>query len=194
MCAATHKDTHAMRRQTERRYEDQRERERAGRTSKHCRKACWETHKEGRGGEADRVSPLTVWHSWMWDGNPRQTDSWGQTAALSLWPQQPNELKTRCCSSTNVHQRPPKRVSVKKSNFTVEISMSLYQKNSSTHITAFKCLTWSILNQNLSFSRCRKRQRSQRKTKPRMEFHKALLLSLYLLFRLYHLVCLLLQM
>lgn len=27
-----------------------RERERAGRTSKHCRKACWETHKEGRGG------------------------------------------------------------------------------------------------------------------------------------------------
>lgn len=63
---------------------------------------------KGRGGEADRVSPLTVWHSWMWDGNPRQTDSWGQTAALSLWPQQPTELKTRCCSSTNVHQRPPK--------------------------------------------------------------------------------------
>lgn len=27
-----------------------REREGAGRTSKHCRKACWETHKEGRGG------------------------------------------------------------------------------------------------------------------------------------------------
>lgn len=138
----------------------EREREQAGRPNTAERHAGKPTKREGegRGGEADRVSPLTVWHSWMWDGNPRQTDSWGQTAALSLWPQQPTELKTRCCSSTNVHQRPPKCVSVKKSNFTAEISMSLCQKNRSTHLTAFKCLTWSILNKNLSFPGCRNRQ------------------------------------
>lgn len=64
MCAATHKDTHAMRRQTERQYEDQREREseQAGRPNTAERHAGKPTKRggEGRGGEADRVSPLTV--------------------------------------------------------------------------------------------------------------------------------------
>lgn len=162
MCAATHKDTHAMRRQTERRYEDQRERESRQDVQTLQKGMLGNPQRgKGRGGEGRLIECL----HWLCDipeceteTLDRQTDSWGQTAALSLWPQQPTELKTRCCSSTNVHQRPPKCVSVKKSNFTAEISMSLCQKNRSTHLTAFKCLTWSILNKNLSFPGCRNRQ------------------------------------
>lgn len=145
MCAATHKDTHAMRRQTERRYEDQRERERAGRTSKHCRKACWETHKEGRGGAGRLIECL----HWLCDIPECETETLDrQTAEARQLPShsdhnnQPSWKQDAAVPLMSTRGPP----SVKKSNFTAEISMSLCQKNRSTHLTAFKCLTWSILN------------------------------------------------
>lgn len=149
MCAATHKDTHAMRRQTERRYEDQRERESRQDVQTLQKGMLGNPQRgKGRGGEGRLIECL----HWLCDIPECETETLDrQTAEARQLPShsdhnnQPSWKQDAAVPLMST-RGPPKCVSVKESNFTAEISMSLCQKNRSTHLTAFKCLTWSILN------------------------------------------------